>query len=114
MQHWQDAALSRLFVVLVGLLLTDIFGLAYLNAKFDSGLAPAPFLTFMYLLGFIAGLTSAAVLRRSIMRRAALLLMTIAALAIVMDVAPQFFFWFAVVPSIGALAATLPSAWRTP
>ena len=111
---------ERLFTVLGGLLLTYVVGLIYLNARFGSGLAPAPFLTTMFLLGLAAGFVCTSLLPPLFAYRLVLLVGAIAVLGVAASSHHQFFFWFAAVPSVGALAATLPllearrvvGAWR--
>ena len=108
MESPKSAIAGRLFAVLGGLLLTYVVGLIYLNARFGSGLAPAPFLTFVYVCGLAVGFVVGAVLPSSITYRLVLLVGTVAALGVVASSHSQFFLWFAAVPSVGGLAATLP------
>lgn len=108
MESSRSAIARRLFAVLGGLLLTYFVGLIYLNARFGSGLAPAPFLAFFYVCGLAAGFVGSAMLPSSITYRVVLLVGTVAVLGVAASSHAQFFFWFAAVPSVGALAATLP------
>ena len=82
MRSSKSTLASRLFVVLGGLLLTYVVGLAYLNARFDSGLAPAPFLTTMFLFGMATGFVCASLLPPSIAYRLVLLVAAVAVIGI--------------------------------
>ena len=111
---------ERLFTVLGGLLLTCVVGLIYLNARFGAGLAPAPFLTTMFLIGLVTGFMCTSLLPPSFAYRLVLLVGAIAVLGVAASSHHQFFFWFAAVPSVGALSRNAPAfevrrvvgAWR--
>lgn len=108
MDSSKGAIAERLFTVLGGLLLTYVAGLIYLNARFGSGLAPAPFLAFFYLCGLAVGFVAGVVLPSSLAYRVALLVGTVAVIGMVSSSNSQIYFWFGAIPSLGALAATLP------
>lgn len=108
MEGSKGAIAARLFTVLGGLLLTYIVGLIYLNARFGSGLAPAPFLATMFLIGLVAGFMCTSLLPPLFAYRLVMLVGVIAVLGVAASSHRQFFFWFAAVPSVGALTATLP------
>ncbi len=99
---------DRLVTVLGGLLLTCVVGLFYLDARFGSGLAPAPFLAFVYVCGLAAGFLAGLVLPSSMAYRLVLLVATVATIGVAASGDSQIYFWFGAIPSVGALAATFP------
>ena len=97
----------RLWLILGVQLLTYVVALIYLDGRFHAGFDPLPFLAAAFVLGLIVGLASRLVIGNAIASRLALIVGVIALLEVVIADS-RIFFSCGLIPSLGALAITLP------
>lgn len=102
-------ALSRTAMIVAGFLLVSLVGVPMLDARYDAGLAPIPFIAWIYLPFALFGIALHALVPwRNLWTAFAAL--AVAAAAVVLGLSETFrlVFWLVVVPASGLIAATVP------
>ncbi len=98
--------ITRLAAIVAGLILTTIAGTVILHSRYQSGLAPIPFIVTAYMLGVLVYAPVIRAVFNHLATRILLVGVALLAIALVLDESFQFVFWFLAIPSCGGLAAT--------
>lgn len=102
-------ALSRTAIILAGFLLVSLVGVPMLHARYDAGLAPIPFIAWIYLPFALFGVALHALVPWEKLW-IAFAAIAVAAAAVVLALSETFrlVFWLVVVPASGLIAAAMP------
>ncbi|HEY8173575.1 MAG TPA: hypothetical protein VIH21_10865 [Dehalococcoidia bacterium] len=102
-----NARLNRwLFALVVAPLIVGLLGLVYLDARFDAGVSPLPYILVAYGIGVVIGLVFGLVLPYKTVCAAGAIGIALWAFGAVTG-APNVTIWFAAFPGAGVFAATL-------